>query len=119
MQEQVQYEVINKLTGEISPVSDMIFGEGYVDVTIGTVSGVVGVRFQNPNKDGNLVHENDQWAIRQVGTDLTPNDDGVVSDGGVETPISPEQASQIMNDAHIGVDPAQAGADTSVQQPQA
>lgn len=58
--------------------------------------------FRNTLRDGNLAEddgtlnlEDDLWTIRQVGTQLTPNNDGIVSDEGKEYPIAPETASDI------------------------
>lgn len=85
-----QYEIVNKETGATHAVNGMTFGEGYVEVE--TEVGVV--RFDNANKDGNLVDtdaSNPEFAIRQVGTHLTPNNDGVVNDQGVE--LNPVEGS--------------------------
>lgn len=74
-----QYELVNKETGEIVPTSAIEIGVGYVAFTLET--GDV-VRFENPLNDGNL--ENDTFAARQVETKQTPNNDGIVTDEGVE-----------------------------------
>ena len=86
-----QYEVVNKDTGEVSPVYDMVMGDGYVEVKVQQEGGAIGLRFDNIMKDGNLVDNddsNDHFVIRQVGTQLTPNNDGVITDKGDEISIS-------------------------------
>lgn len=82
-----QYEVANKTTGEVSPVYDMATGDGWVDVKVQQQAGAIGLRFDNILKDGNLVDNddsNDHFVIRQVGKQLTPNNDGVITDEGKE-----------------------------------
>jgi len=74
-----QYELVNKETGEIVPTSAIEIGVGYVAFTLET--GDV-VRFENPLNDGNF--ENDTFTARQVETKQTPNNDGIVTDEGVE-----------------------------------
>lgn len=87
---EIKYEIIKKSDPNfIIPVDSMSFGDGIVTAT----TSIGDVVFANPLKDGNL--ENSEWVIRQIGTQLTPNDDGVVSDLGVEVPISPTVASEI------------------------
>lgn len=74
-----QYELINIETKEIVPTTAIEIGTGYVSFTL--ESGEV-VRFENPLNDGNL--ENDTYVARQVETQQTPNNDGIVTDEGVE-----------------------------------
>ena len=74
-----QYELVNKETGEIVPTTALEIGTGYVSFTL--ENGEV-VRFENPLNDGNF--ENDTFAARQVDTHQTPNNDGIVTDEGVE-----------------------------------
>lgn len=90
----IKYELINKTTAEVYPVTGLSFGEAEV---IATAEGIENVVFSNIGQQGNL--ENDVYAIRQVGTHLTPNDDGVVSDAGIETPVTPAEASEIASQA--------------------
>lgn len=85
-----EYELVNKETGEVVPTTGTTFGEGYVEFA--TEKGAV--RFDNANKDGNLVDSdlsNPEYAVRQVGTHLTPNNDGVVNNDGVE--LNPVEGS--------------------------
>lgn len=83
---ETKYEVINLETKVISPVIEMFFGnteEQYTDVTFIEDGLDKKIRFSNINNQGNLL--NDQYAIRQVDGD-TPNEDGTVTDEGVEVP---------------------------------
>ena len=77
---QTQYEIINIDTKEIIEATNMTIGDGFV--TFGTVNGEV--RFENPLNDGN--YSNDTYVARQVETKETPNQDGTVTDEGVEVP---------------------------------
>lgn len=82
-----EYEIVNKATGEVVPVTGMTFGDGTsTDCVIAdTANGPV--RFENAAKEGNLVdtdNSNPDYAIRQVGTHLTPNNDGVINNQGAE-----------------------------------
>lgn len=83
---QTEYEVLNKETGETAKVEAMKFGDGYVEVTTGDTTH----RFENILSDGNLTNEseNDNFVLRQVGTHLTPNNDGIVTDTGEEIPLA-------------------------------
>lgn len=92
----IQYEVINLETGVVSPVTEMVIGnteDQYTDVTFFENGEDKVVRFTNTGNEGNLL--NDKYAIRQVGTQLTPNVDGVVTDEGVEVPVSQETRAEI------------------------
>lgn len=95
------YELINKQTGATYPVEALSIGD-----TVTCTVVIEGTRqtlgFRNTLRDGNLAEddgtlnlEDDLWTIRQVGTQLTPNNDGIVSDEGKEYPIAPETASDI------------------------
>lgn len=90
----IKYELINKTTAEVYPVTGLSFGDGEVTAA---AEGIENVVFSNINKDGNL--ENDVYSIRQIGTHLSPNNDGVVTDAGLEVPVTPEQASEISSQA--------------------
>lgn len=90
------YEVIEKATGIMTITSDMTLGSDYVEVTINKgYEGEKVVRFSNENQQGNLL--NDDYSIRQVGDQLTPNNDGVVTDEGIEVPISQETRKDIQD----------------------
>lgn len=93
-----QYEVIDINTKEVLPVIGMSFGDanedGVYDVTArvrkadGTEEDLL---FTNAGHEGNLIDEetsNDLYVIRQTGKQLTPNNDGVVTDEGKEVSIS-------------------------------
>lgn len=84
------YELINKNTSEVVEVTGMEFADGFVNAT--TAEGVV--RFENPNKDGNL--ENEMYAIREVGTNSQPDGTGTVTDEGVDVDEdgAPESAGE-------------------------
>lgn len=84
---ETDYELVNKATGEVLPVLKLTFGDNEsTDCVIAdTTNGPV--RFENAAKEGNLVdtdNSNPDYAIRQVGTHLTPNNDGVINNQGVE-----------------------------------
>lgn len=79
----VQYEVINLETKEVVPASIATIGnvtDEYTEVSFVENGEEKTVRFSNIENEGNLLHE--QYAIREVGTQLTPNVDGVVTDEG-------------------------------------
>ena len=83
---ETKYEVINLETKVISPVTSMIFGnteEQYTDVTFTEQGEEKTIRFSNIGNQGNLLNE--FYAIRQEDGD-TPNEDGTVTDEGVEIP---------------------------------
>lgn len=83
---ETKYEVINLKTKVISPVTSMIFGnteEQYTDVTFTEQGEEKTIRFSNIGNQGNLLNE--FYAIRQEDGD-TPNEDGTVTDEGVEIP---------------------------------
>lgn len=85
-----EYELVNVATGEVVPTKGITFGEGFVEFA----TDLGPVRFDNANKDGNLVDSdlsNPEYAARQVGTHLTPNLDGVVTNEGVE--LNPVEGS--------------------------
>ncbi len=92
----VEYEVINKENKEISPVTDFVMGQDFVEVTKGKGSEAEEkIVFSNEGQKGNLL--NDTYVIRQVGTQLTPNGEGVVSDEGEIKAISQETRADIDN----------------------
>lgn len=72
---QTQYEIINKVTGECTPVVGMVFGEAEVTVSTESTADVV---FSNVGQVGDL--QNDEYAIREVGTHLEADGTGVVED---------------------------------------
>jgi 5-methylcytosine-specific restriction endonuclease McrA len=81
---QTNYQVINLDTKEISKVTGMTFGnteEQYTDVTFTEQGEEKTIRFSNIGNEGNLLNES--YAIRQEDGD-TPNEDGTVTDEGVE-----------------------------------
>lgn len=83
---ETKYEVINLETKVISPVTSMTFGnleDQYTDVTFTEQGEVKTIRFSNIGNQGNLLNE--FYAIRQEDGD-TPNEDGIVTDEGVEIP---------------------------------
>lgn len=90
----IAYELVNKATGEVVPVTDLIFGDGESTDCVIAETALGAVRFENAAKEGNLVdtdNSNPDYAIRQVGTHLTPNEDGVVTNDGVE--LNPVEGS--------------------------
>ena len=92
----IQYEVINLETQEVSQVTDTLIGntdEQFTDVTFFENGEDKVVIFSNIGNEGNLL--NDKYTIRQVGTQLTPNSDGVVTDEGVEVAVSQETRAEI------------------------
>lgn len=78
-----KYEVVNKTTGEVTAVTGMEFGEGYVVAKIGEET----VTFNNELKDGNLQHPD--FAIREVGTHIEADGTGIVED------IVPAQTNEV------------------------
>ena len=83
---ETKYEVINLETKTISKVTGMTFGnteEQYTDVTFNELGEEKTIRFSNIGNQGNLLNE--FYAIRQEDGD-TPNEDGIVTDEGVEIP---------------------------------
>lgn len=83
---ETKYEVINLETKVISPVTKMFIGntdEQYTDVTFTEQGEEKTIRFSNIGNQGNLLNE--FYAIRQEDGD-TPNEDGIVTDEGVEIP---------------------------------
>tara|TARA_R110000868_G_C10970396_1_gene769738 strand:+ start:9091 stop:9381 length:291 start_codon:yes stop_codon:yes gene_type:complete len=93
MSTETEYEVINKETGETLPVISMSMGNQEVTVEVEGNS----ITFTNIEASGNL--ENEAYAIRQVGTNLTANNDGVISDTGEETAVTPSEASEIRSES--------------------
>jgi len=83
---ETKYEVINLETKTISKVTGMTFGnleDQYTDVTFTEQGEEKTIRFSNIGNQGNLLNE--FYAIRQEDGD-TPNEDGIVTDEGVEIP---------------------------------
>lgn len=81
-----KYQIINLDTKTISSVTSMTFGnmeDQYTDVTFNELGEEKTVRFSNVGNAGNLLNES--YAIRQEDGD-TPNEDGTVTDEGVEVP---------------------------------
>jgi hypothetical protein len=72
---QTKYEIMNKVTGETIPVVGMMFGEAEVTVSTESTTDVV---FSNIGQVGDL--QNDVYAIREVGTHLEADGQGVVED---------------------------------------
>ena len=64
---QTKYEIVNKTTEEILPVTTLMFNIGTVTVEAGELS----LEFDNSLADGNLIHA--EWSIREVGTHNQPN----------------------------------------------
>jgi len=83
---QTNYEVINLDTKVISKVTGMTIGnteDQYTDVNFTENEEAKTIRFFNIGNQGNLLNE--EYAIRQEDGD-TPNEDGTVTDEGVEVP---------------------------------
>lgn len=83
---ETKYEVINLETKTLSKVSSMFIGnteDQFTDVTFNELGEEKTVRFTNEGNQGNLLNES--YAIRQEDGD-TPNEDGTVTDEGVEVP---------------------------------
>lgn len=68
----MQYEIMNKVTGECFPVTAMLFGEA--DVTATTSIG--DVVFSNIGQVGDL--QNDEYAIRTIGDHIEADGTGTV-----------------------------------------
>lgn len=79
-----EYEVINKTTGEITPVTNWVMGENYVEVEKNNETGEV-IRFSNEGQKGNLL--NDTYFIRQIVSKQNPSGTAIVNDDGTESPI--------------------------------
>lgn len=112
MSNEIQYEVISTSTPE-TPflVTEMQFGNDKVTA----VTAVGNIEFVHDGA-GNFTN-NEHYVIRRVGTQLTPNDDGVVTDMGTEVPVSHETAVDIINgevnpDTVAAEAPVEAAADT-------
>ncbi len=71
----MQYEIMNKVTGEVTPVVGMIFGQEEVTANTDTLGNVV---FSNIGNVGDL--QNEEYAIREVGTHIEADGEGVVED---------------------------------------
>tara|TARA_R110000868_G_scaffold114344_2_gene306423 strand:+ start:7023 stop:7253 length:231 start_codon:yes stop_codon:yes gene_type:complete len=67
-----KYEVINKETGLIYPVTVLSFGNEEVTVT----TEVGDIVFANPDAQGQLTNE--EYLIRQVGTHLEADGEGTI-----------------------------------------
>ena len=80
-----QYEVVNKLTGEVSIVTDMQSFEGYTQVTIQTVSGFIGVRFEH----GEELYQNESFTLREKGTETVLSTEPATTED-VAPEVSPE-----------------------------
>ena len=78
MENGVQYEVINKVTGESFLAKQVAFGDG--EVTVSTDAG--DVVFKNDNG----VWSNDQFVARDAETKLAPNGVDTVEDVVVAEP---------------------------------
>lgn len=78
MENGVQYEVINKVTGESFLAKQVAFGDG--EVTVSTDAGEI--VFKNDNG----VWSNDQFVARDAETKLAPNGVDTVEDVVVTAP---------------------------------
>lgn len=101
----IQYEVISNSIPE-TPflVKEMILGLKHTTA----VTAIGNIEFET---DGNGNYKNEHYTIRQVGTQLTPNDDGVVTDMGTEVPVTHDVAVDIINGE---VNPDTVGSPTEV-----
>jgi hypothetical protein len=85
----MQYEIINKVTGECTPVvmKETSQQEGVQDdyVLVALEDGTT-VRFENPNMSGQL--SNDEYALREVGSHIEADGTGTIemtADGIVDS----------------------------------
>lgn len=67
-----KYEVFSKESWEIIPVTELQFRDEEVVAVLENGEEVV---FANPKEEGNLRAENDSYLIRQVETEMSPNND--------------------------------------------
>lgn len=79
MENGTKYEIINKETQEVYPVTQVTIGNEVVSVNFEHGEVV----FSNIGKVGDL--QNDTYAIREVGTHSHPDGTGKVNDLGVPT----------------------------------
>lgn len=91
MSNEIRYEIISK-SDTMTPflVNEMIIEHNRTVA----VTAIGNIDFTNDGA-GNYFNEN--YVIRQVGTQLTPNDDGVVTDAGVEVAVPHDVAVDIIN----------------------
>lgn len=85
MENGVQYEVINKVTGESFLAKQVAFGDG--EVTVSTDAGEI--VFKNDNG----VWSNDQFVARDAETKLAPNGVDTVEDVVVTAPQTEGQVA--------------------------
>jgi len=79
MDNATKYEILNKNTGATYEVEGMSFGHEIV-----TVSTSIGyVVFTNKHAQGDL--QNEEYAIREIGTNIQADGIGTINDIGVET----------------------------------
>lgn len=83
-----QYEVINKVTEEVTPVTNYEAGNETVTVHLPDGTPVV---FSNTGNVGDL--QNDTYAIREVGTHSQPDGTGTVevTESGIENVDTPAE----------------------------
>jgi len=87
----IQYEVISKSI----PETPFLVTEMRLGLKKTTAVTAIGHIEFDTDSEGN--YTNEHYTIRQVGTQLTPNDDAVVTDEAVEVPVSHEVAVDIIN----------------------
>lgn len=93
-----QYEIVNKRTQEVTPIETLTFLDRFVEVTTNTSSGLIGMRFpftRDENGVADISPEGDYFSIREVGTQIAPNQDAIVSDEGAEVPVKPDMVADI------------------------
>lgn len=90
MENGVQYEIINKVTGESFLVEQVAFGEG--EVTVSTAFGQV--TFKNENG----VWSNENFVARDAETKLAPNGVDTVEDVVISEPVA-EVAEEVTAEA--------------------
>lgn len=79
MDNATKYELIDKISGNILVVTGMEFG----DETVTAIYDGGEIVFTNKGKSGDL--QNEQFAIREIGTNSQPDGTGVVDDMGIPT----------------------------------
>lgn len=91
-----QYELIDKVTGDRTPV--VLKESNTTDPTNCTVTVAredgTEVVFQNPNASGDLFNE--QYAIREVGTDAQADGTGFVNDAGEQVETTEEAHAEVV-----------------------
>jgi len=79
MDNATKYELVSKVDGSVVEVTGMSFGEEIVTASTGNGD----IIFTNKDKAGDL--QNDEYAIREVGTYAQADGTGTVNDLGIDT----------------------------------